>query len=240
MGDPQLRQALSMSIDRQAIADKVFNGAAVPNKTFTPQTAWDPEAIDIYKQAYDALPSLTPDIAAAKQIVAGRPGASKPMVMAVLAGDQRELQLASIVQQAAKDIGMTINLKQLQPMDMSNFFYVPEYRKGIDMAMTLGFLDIPDPLDYTSLFFGEGALFNWIGYSNPTVEKNLELARQTLDPVKRAQLIVEAQKLYTADAPVIPLAMDAEILFMNNKISGAPVSFTYMWIPSLAMVGGTQ
>ena len=240
MGDPQLRAALSMAIDRQAIADKVFNGAAVPNKTITPQTAWDPEAIDVYKQAYDALPGLTPDIAAAKEVVASTPGADKPMVMAVLAGDQRELELASIVQQAAKDIGMTIDLKQMQPMDMSNFFYVPEYRKGIDKAMTLGFLDVPDPLDYTSLFFGEGALFNWLGYSNPTVEKNLELARQTLDPVERAKLVVEAQKLYTADAVVIPLAMDAEILYMDNRISGAPVTFTYMWIPSLAMVGATQ
>ena len=240
MGDPKLRQALSMAIDRQAIVDKVFNGAAVANKTITPSTSWDPEAIDIYKQAYDALPSLTPDIAAAKQIVASTPGADKPMVMAVLAGDQRELQLASVVQQAAKDIGMTINLKQLQPMDMSNYFYVPEYRKGIDMGMTLGFLDVPDPLDYTSYFLGEGALFNWIGYSNPAAEKKLELARQTLDPAARATLITEAQALYTADVPVIPLAMDAEILFMNNKVSGAPVSFTYMWIPSLAMVGGTQ
>jgi peptide/nickel transport system substrate-binding protein len=135
---------------------------------------------------------------------------------------------------------MTITLKQLQPMDMSNYFYVPEYRKGIDMGMTLGFLDVPDPLDYTSYFFGEGALFNWIGYSNPTAEKKLEVARQTLDPTARAKLVTEAQALYTADVPVIPLAMDAEILFMNNKVSGAPVSFTYMWIPSLAMVGGTQ
>ena len=240
MGDPKLRQALSMAIDRQAIVDKVFNGAAVANKTIIPATAWDPEAIDIYKQAYDALPSLTPDIAAAKQIVASTPGADKPMVMAVVAGDQRELELASVVQQAAKDIGMTIDLKQLQPMDMSNYFYVPEYRKGIDMGMTLGFLDVPDPLDYTSYFFGKGALFNWIGYSNPAVEKKLELARQTLDPTARAQLITEAQALYTVDVPAIPLAMDAEILFMNNKISGAPVSFTYMWIPSLAMIGGTQ
>ena len=39
---------------------------------------------------------------------------------------------------------------------------------------------------------------------------------------------------------MIPLAMDAEILFMNNRISGAPVSFAYMWIPGLAMIGGTQ
>ena len=56
----------------------------------------------------------------------------------------------------------------------------------------------------------------------------------------RDRLITEAQALYTVDVPAIPLAMDAEILFMNNKISGAPVSFTYMWIPSLAMIGGTQ
>ena len=240
MGDPKLRGALSMAIERQAIVDKVFNGAAVANKTIIPSTAWDPEAIDVYKQAYDALPSLTPDVAAAKQIVASTPGADKPMVMAVLAGDQRELQLASVVQQAAKDIGMTIDLKQLQPMDMSNYFYVPEYRKGIDMGMTLGFLDVPDPLDYTSYFFGKGALFNWIGYSNPSAEKQLELARQTLDATERATLITEAQASYTADVPVIPLAMDAEILFMSSKVSGAPVSFTYMWIPSLAMVGGTQ
>ena len=240
MGNPTLRQALSMAIDRQAIVDKVFNGAAVANKAITPQTAWDPEALSVYQAAYDALPGLTPDIAAGKKVVAATPGATKPMVMAVLAGDQRELELASVVQQAAKDIGMTITLKQLQPMDMSNFFYVPEYRKGIDMAMTLGFLDIPDPLDYTSLFLGKDALFNWIAYSNPTVEKNLETARQTLDPVARAKLIVDAQKQYTADAVVIPLAMDAEVLYMSNKVSGAPVTFTYMWTPSLAMIGGTQ
>jgi peptide/nickel transport system substrate-binding protein len=240
MGNPQLRKALSMAIDRPAIVEKVFNGAAVANKTLTPPTAWDPEAIDVYKQAWDAIPGPSPDVAAAKQIVASQAGADKPMVMAVLASDQLELQLASIVQQAAKDIGMTIKLKQMQAMDISNFFYVPAYRKGIDMAMTLGFLDVPDPLDYTSLFFGPGALFNWIDYRNAQVEKNLELARQTYDPTQRANLIVEAQKIYTEDTVVIPLAMDAEILFMNNRISGAPVSFVYMWIPSLAMIGGTQ
>ena len=132
------------------------------------------------------MPSLTPDIAAAKKIVASTPGATKPMVMAVLAGDQRELELASVVQQAAKDIGMTIKLKQLQPMDMSNYFYVPEYRKGIDMGMTLGFLDVPDPLDYTSYFLGKDALFNWIGYSNPTAEKAARDGAPDARPGRRA------------------------------------------------------
>jgi peptide/nickel transport system substrate-binding protein len=242
MGNPQLRTALAMALDRKAIVEKVYNGAGVPNKTFTPPSAWDPEALDVYQKAYDEItvPGETADIEGAKQIVAGESGADKPMVMAVMASDQLELQLGSIVQQAAKDIGMTIKLKQLQPMDMSNYFYVPEYRKGIDMAVTLGFLDVPDPLDYTSLFFGEGALFNWINYSNPEVEQLLTEARQTMDPTARANLFVEAQAQYMKDMIVIPIAQNNVTLYMNNRISGAPVSFTYMWLPGLAMLGGTQ
>ena len=198
--------------------------------------------MDVYQTAYDAItvPGLTADIEGAKKIVASQPGADTPMVMAVMSSDQLELQLASIVQQAAKDIGMTIELKQMQPMDMSNFFYVPEYRKGIDMGMTLGFLDVPDPLDYTSLFFGEGALFNWINYSNPEVEQLLTKARQTMDPTARANLFVEAQAQYMKDMIVIPIAQNDVVLYMNNRISGAPVSFAYMWLPDFAMMGGTQ
>ena len=74
MSNPQLRPALSMAIDRAAIVNAVFNGAAIPNKALTPPNAWDPAAIGIYKAAYDALPSLTPDVAGAKQIVASQVG----------------------------------------------------------------------------------------------------------------------------------------------------------------------
>ena len=49
-----------------------------------------------------------------------------------------------------------------------------------------------------------------------------------------------AQKIYTADTLVVPLTSDDEILFMNNRLSGAPASFAYIYLPSLAMIGGTQ
>ena len=242
LGNPAIRRALSMAIDRSAIAAKVYNGAASANETLTPPTAWDPQAVSVYKQAYDALPTTgtASAIAAAKAIVASQPGATKPIVLAVMASDQRELELGSIVQQAASEIGLTVKLKPLQPMDMSNFFYIPSYRKGIDSGVTLGFLDIPDPLDYTSYFFGPGALFNWINYSNPQVEKDINLARETYDPTKRASYIVAAQAIYNRDLVAIPLTSDDVILFMNNRISGAPGSFAYIYLPSLAMIGGTH
>jgi len=238
--DPDVRTALSMAIDRQAIVDNVFSGKAVLNKTFTPPSAWDPEAIDVYQAAYDKIPGDAPDVEGAKALLEGKQGLDKPLVMALAAGNEEELRVSSIVQQAAKDIGITIKLKPLQAMDLANVFYVPEYRKGIDLVMTWGWLDIPDPLDYTSLFFGEGALFNWINYRNVEVEKTLDKARQTFDPVERANLFCEAQSTFTADTIVVPLVNPYQTLYMSDRISGAPCSFAYMWIPGLAMLGGTK
>jgi peptide/nickel transport system substrate-binding protein len=238
--DPDVRTALSMAVDRQAIVDSVFSGKAVLNKTFTPPSAWDPEAIDVYEAAYAEIPGDEPDIEGAKALLEGKTGLDKPLVMALAAGVEEELRVSSIVQQAAKDIGLTIELKPLQVIDLANVFYVPEYREGIDLVMTWGWLDIPDPLDYTSLFFGEGALFNWIDYRNAEVEATLDEARQTFDPTERADLVVEAQAMYTADTICVPLVNPYQTLYMNERISGAPCSFAYMWIPGLAMIGGTQ
>jgi len=238
--DPDVRTALSMAIDRPSIVDSVFSGHAVLNKTFTPPSAWDPEAIDIYQAAYDEIPGDEPDIEGAKALLEGKEGLDKPLVMAMLAGSEEELRLSSIVQQAAKDIGITIELKPLNAMDLANVFYVPEYREGIDLVMTWGWLDIPDPLDYTSLFFGEGALFNWIDYRNAEVEALLDEARQTFDPTQRAEKFVAAQAIYTADTVVVPLVNPDQSLYMSDRISGAPCSFAYMWIPGLAMLGGTE
>jgi len=238
--DPDVRTALSMAVDRQSIVDTVFNGHAVLNKTLTPPSAWDPEAIDVYQAAYDEIPGDEPDIEGAKALLEGKEGLDKPLVMAMAAGNEEELRVSSIVQQAAKDIGITIELKPLNAMDLANVFYVPEYRKGIDLVMTWGWLDIPDPLDYTSLFFGEGSLFNWIDYRNAEMEALLDEARQTFDPTQRAEKFVDAQAIYTADTVVVPLVNPDQSLYMSDGISGAPCSFAYMWIPGLAMIGGTE
>ncbi|HMK93230.1 MAG TPA: ABC transporter substrate-binding protein, partial [Thermoleophilia bacterium] len=239
MKDPQLRSALSLAIDRKAIVSAVFNGAAIPNNALTPPNAWDPQAIDIYRAAYAKLPGSTPDTAQAKQIVASSTAdTKKPIVLALLAGDQTELQFASVVQQAAKSIGLDVKLKQMQALDFSNAFFIPSFRKGIDLMTTFGFLDIPDPLDYLALFYGPEPIFNWINYDNPTVLNNVAQARATFDATKRAQLVTEAQAQYMKDEVVIPVANNDEALFMSNKISGAPVSFAYIYLPSLAMIGG--
>ena len=112
------------------------------------------------------------------------------MTLAYAAGSQDMLQIVSIVQQAAKDIGLTVELKPIQPLDYSNAFYMEQYREGIDMLLTIGFQSQPDPLDLLPMIFGPYAMFNWIGWQGPQADEAwsyVEQAGMSFDPIERAE-----------------------------------------------------
>ncbi|HEV2426825.1 MAG TPA: ABC transporter substrate-binding protein, partial [Acidimicrobiales bacterium] len=108
IGNVKIREALSLALDRSAIARVVYGGAAAPNLALTPPTAWDPSATSIYRSAYAQLGPSSPQISQAKALVNSVPNHSKPITLALLSGDQTELALATAVQQAASSIGLTI------------------------------------------------------------------------------------------------------------------------------------
>lgn len=240
IGNVKIREALSLALDRSAIARVVYGGAATPNLALTPQTAWDPSAIAVYRAAYAKLGPTSPDLATAKRLVNSVKNHAKPITLALLSGDQTELALGTAVQQAASQIGLTVKLDEMQPLAFSNAFFVASYRKGIDMLIDEGYLDVPDPLDYLGLWFPKGALFDYTGYDNATVNKNLAAAQQTYDGTARARLITAAQAIYMADKIVIPLVNPAEALFLNKSVTGAPASFAYIYEPCLAKLGAAH
>ena len=239
--DAKVRTALSMVLNRSALARVVFHNAATANYALIPPPAWDPTATSTYQAAYNALPkATTANTAAAKKIIAGDPQASQPITLGILAGDQTEITTATLIQEEAATIGLKISIKQLQPLQFSNAFYVPSARKGLGLILTKGYLDVPDPLDYLGLIVFPTSIFNWTHYSNATVTKDVTQAQQTFDNAKRAQLITSAQALWEPAHVIIPVLSLHEVVFMNKAITGAPVSFAYIYEPSLATVGSSK
>jgi peptide/nickel transport system substrate-binding protein len=240
IGNVKIRQALSLALNRSAISSVVYGGAATPNTALTPATAWDPAAKSIYQSAYAKLAGSTPNVAAAKALVKSVPNHTKPIVLALLAGDQTELALATAAQQAGSQIGLNIKLDQMQPLAFSNAFFVASYRKGIDLIIDEGYLDVPDPLDYTGLWFPKGAIFDYANYNNVTVNTDLSTAQQTYDAAARARLLTAAQAIYMKDNIVIPMVNPDQALFLNKSITGAPASFAYIYEPCLAKLGSAS
>lgn len=161
----------------------------------------------------------------------------KTATIAVQAGDATEVTLATLVQEAAAGVGLTIEIKQLQPLQFSSAFYDPAARQGIDFLLTFGYMTIPDPLEYLTLGPVPGGQFNMIGYEDPVVTSNIAEARRTTDDARRAELITEAMARFDGEAWAIPLLNLREALFLGDRVTGAPVSFAYLSQPSLALVG---
>lgn len=242
MADPRMRAALDLAIDKDALVRNVWKGAATPLNTMIPPSAWGGgEARAVYQAGYDALPRTgEAQIEQAKALVAEARPESTSFTVGVGAGDQSGLQTLTFMQAAAKEIGLQMTIKQMQPTEFSDAFYNPDARSGLDFLYALGYLEIPNPLLYAPYYTQPRGLFNWTGYDDPKVAGLIDEALTQVDPVRSARLFVEAQARYTPQRLVIPLATPAERLYMNERISGAPASFAYMSMPWAAMIGATK
>ncbi|HWU09242.1 MAG TPA: ABC transporter substrate-binding protein [Streptomyces sp.] len=239
--DRKLLDALSLVIDRNALIKNVFGGDATPLKSLVPPLTWrGDKAAAQFDGAYAALPDVPePDVEKAKKLIAQARPVSRPLMAAIPAGDQRGLQALTFIQAAAKKIGVDIEIKQLQPTEMSSLFYDPSVRKGLDLILTFGYVTMPDPASYVAESLTPRGIFNWTGYDNPEVTRLLDQARTSSDPEASAKAYAEAQTLFTPTTPTVFLATTHERMFMNKRISGAPTSFAYMSMPWAAHLGGT-
>ncbi|GAS87732.1 ABC transporter substrate-binding protein [Mycolicibacterium brisbanense] len=234
--DPKIRRALALSLDRDGIISNAFAGAALPVKALaTPQT-WT-YAKDVYSKAYDDLPALTQNLDEAKKLVSEAGSPKDEIVLAYAGGaSQYVATIFDSIQQTGKQIGLNITLKPIPVKTYNSIFGDASLQKGVDAFETDWYPDLNDPLSWYGMFV-KGASSLTFGYDNPTVNSSLTEARATSDDTARAQLVTKGQQQIMADLPWIPVAEEANTLFMNKRVTGAPVSFVQLSYPWAALLG---
>lgn len=236
LGDVKVRKALSMAIDRQGLIDQIYKGAAqLPKSLFNPGT-WG-YAPDVFAKGWDALPEPAVDLEAAKALIKEAGAEGKTITLgtsAELIGINTEAQA---VQSAAQAIGLKANLESVSAANYINFFIDPEARKKVDAFFTGNYGDYADPAALMSTLALKEGSQNFAQYINPEAVKALEAARAEPDDAKRAQHVVDAQKLVTEDVAWIAMSSPNTVLIMNKAITGAPASFQYMFGPWLSALG---
>lgn len=241
--NPVIRQALSLAIDRKAIASTVFGGAAVPIYSLSFPSTYG-YAKSTFQQGYNALVKAGAyDLARAKKLVKGAGSPTKVLSMLVNADDPASTETALYVQSAAKKIGLTIKIVQVPASQVLSIQFSAKARDAYDiMLQYTGYYDVPEPLEQGLFGMQAGALFNYNNYSNALVNKDLGLARGAADPTTRARLINQlmAQGI-GKDESAVPLVNYAERLFMNNSITGAPAGLpAYLYYPWAALLGSSK
>ncbi len=239
LGDVNVRQALSMALDREGVISAAFHGkASLPRAVANPGT-WG-YAPDVFSTAWDALPEPVRDIDAAKAMVDAAGATGKPIVLVTSNELAPIMTMANALKAAAEDIGLTVELQTVSAANYINLFIDPSAREGIDGFVTVNYPDYADPAAlYVTYGMADGSQ-NYNGYENADVTAFLDQARATADPAERATLVGQAQAQLQADLPWIGIANPDTVLVTSAELTGAPASFTYMFSPWPAGLGGAN
>ena len=234
----KLRQALQTIIDRDALAKAVYSGAADPAYTQASPNMWPKDQAAAYQQAY--LPFAKEralDLDAAKQLVAASGYQGQDLTLAIAAGDDSGSRTAQLIQQQAKQVGITIKINAMPPLVFTQAGYDASKRQGMDLMLASNFSYSRDPLETLGFTLLPGQTYNYTNYNNDQVTKLLTQAQEATDPAVRAQDVIAAQAIYEPESMAIPLLSTYEVSFINKRLTGAITSFSYWSMPQMAFVG---
>jgi peptide/nickel transport system substrate-binding protein len=242
--NPKIRQALSLAIDREQYIATVLHGLGQPQSTFVAPFSWSGSpAAAVYQDGYDALEAPRVDLEAAKKLVEeSGEDTSVPLRIAIPAGNKELSQTAAIVQSAAEQIGLTLEIDERQAADFGAIFLPdPGPRENIDLVATSGYTETPGVLTYPQLFVlppDQGGIFNWSGYAVPEVVAGVQAARTTPDPVAAAEAYVAAQQLFAPDQLQVTLAGSYHTAFLSDELTGIVTSVAAYASPWALRLGG--
>lgn len=246
--DPKVRQALCMTLDRKALAEVVYYGAADPNYTFintgTWQTSSTPPAVRaLWQAAYEPFEKVrstwgsTAAIEQAKTLLKQTSYSGEQLVLGTLAGDATISLLAQLVQAQAALAGMDIRIEQLQPIEYETAQVEASARTGIDMMLSVGYNGTSNPAEPLLYGYLPGSPYNYTGFADKTVIGLIEDGMAELDPVAEAKLLIQAQSAIEQRYDSVTLLQIKEICYLRDGLAGAVTSFSYFAAPSLAYIG---
>ena len=218
--DVRVRQALSYAVPYEDIIEGIFAGKS--------RVSAGPVPLDGQFHDSSLWPfSYDPDAARALLAEAGYADGFE-ITLDIASGVSTTEQIAVVLQSAWRDIGVTMNIN-LQPAAI----FADQMGTLEHEAWMRDLLWYVDDAGYTGdIFFKTGAVINWTGYSNEALDAVIDELNVTLDPMKKAELAAEYQRILNNDAPALYLAEMPFEIAMRDDIHGyvqLPDNLLWYW-----------
>ena len=229
LNDVRVRQALSLSIDRDMLTSTVLQGTAFPAYSITP-----PDTLGYYPPR---LFGFNPEKAQQLIAEAGYPdGENWPGIEIIYNTSEAHRKIAVAIQQmwsSVLNIQVTLSNQEwkvyLDSVDQMEF----------DIARRGWIGDYVDPNNFLDLFISEGGN-NSTGYAN-AVYDDLILKKSTkaADRESRYQIFYRAETMLMQAMPIIPIYTYTSKHLIHRSVKGLPsnlmdsLNLKYVWLEDL-------
>jgi peptide/nickel transport system substrate-binding protein len=202
----KVRQALELSIDRDALNQVVFNGE------FTPGNQWVSPTHPYYQQAF---PIPKRDVAKAKALLK-EAGVTLPVSVDYMVPKGAENEaVAQVIQSMAAETGFDLKIRVIE---FATSF--KQAQAGEFQIFQINWSGRIDPDGNSYVFLHSKAPQNDGVYSNPDADKAMEDARLVSDPAQRKAIYEKMTKIVLNDEPIIYIYHRKLLIAHTTRLEG--------------------
>ncbi len=238
--DAKVRQALSLAIDRDYVANTLMQGTYSPASNFMGPGWIDTDGAPFIDKANGGAPYIdTADfegnLEKAKALLeeAGYPnGEGFPAISYTTNDAGYHKVVAEYLQQAWAELGIDL---QVNIVEWSSF--TPMRRNGeYDVARNGWVGDYSDPSNMLDLLYSTNGN-NDGKFSNSEYDAAMDTSRTTLDAAERSEALHTAEDILMAEAGCVPIAYYNDFWLQSDKITGSwhsPYGYWYFMYADIA------
>jgi len=189
---PELRQALSLAVDRQAVMTAVL----VAEK---PADDFAPPVVSGYRPGVCQYCVYNPDLAKQKLEAAG--GWQGQMTLNFYTDTTLEQAMESVATQWRDNLGIDVKLNPINP----NSYYDLTYAQKMDGPWWDGWVeDYPSLEDYLRPIYGSNGGYNLAGYSNKQFDDLIKQGNEASSAADAVPFYQQADDIILNDMPAMP------------------------------------
>ena len=213
-----VRQALSMTIDRDFLTRKLLRAGQAPTYSFVPpgMSGYVPD--DQRPRPYWYPLTFPQRMAEAKRLLAAAGyGPGHPLKFELKTANSTDaVLLAQAIQADWRSLGIDVKFRQEEGQIAFQDFKIKDFEVGLVSWI----LDYDDPLTFLGLMKSDTGAQNYGDFHNPTYDALLNQADHEADGAKRAKLLAQAEQLVVDDADIAPIYNGVNRNLVNPAITG--------------------
>lgn len=227
--DVNVRKAVANAIDTEGIVENIlYNiGVAARGRPYSPVMMYSSNDLQLYSQNREKAKSLLADSGWKDENgdgIAEKDG--KPLQVSMLVGQSwspRELRIAEACQAQLKDIGIAVEIKQLESAALSS----QEKEGDFGMIMRTGYFVWGPYPHHVKVHFSKNYASH---YNNAAYDQLVMQAESESDEAKKQQLYDDIQKTVIDDMPAFYLVHEEKIVAVRDNVQGYVISAEDPWL----------
>ena len=188
--DKDFRKALINAFDRDKITEHILQGDQIATTRLVPREK--KENISNIKKDYSL----------------------KKMTLSYISSDRSHLLAQTIQRDFEKNLNVKVELIALE----RKTYYDRISTQNYDLALGSWIADFNDPINFLNVFKYKNSSSNNTFWENEKFTSLLNKSENISDPIKRDEILIEAENILLSDAPIIPICHLSQNYLINEKL----------------------